>query len=281
MKVRRQDYSCLFFYYAGFSRMREFVFRALEKPTVRILVFHDVSSRLAASFRAQIGYLKEKANIAGLNDILEGRISFDRPNVAVTFDDGHRSWIDIVAPALEEFGVSATFFVSSGFIGLRSGAEAEFERNKLKRNKKTTGSLSVEGLKKLVEMGFTIGGHTRNHVNLAAIRGRDELLDEIIGDKQDLERLTGGKVEYFSYPFGIYRNERFDLAEVLKEAGYRGAVTVVSGPNAPGANAYLLRRDIVDASMPLPVFKARLHGNQDATAFLRKLLRMERHTPSA
>jgi peptidoglycan/xylan/chitin deacetylase (PgdA/CDA1 family) len=237
-------------------------------------VFHDVLPGQASSFREKLEVIKEVANIVSLDDIFDGRLSLGKINIAITFDDGFRGWVDNACAVLRNLGMSATFFVSSGFVGLQKDDEHDFLRNNLRSNNKTTGSLAAEELKKLVGQGFAIGGHTCNHINLEEIYDINELRNEIQKDKIELERITGTRVEYFSYPFGSYHNTRIDLQKILQEIGYRGAVTVVPGSITKNTNRYSLHRDIVSASMPMSVFKSRLFGNYDGVKFIRKLLRL-------
>jgi len=218
--------------------------------------------------------MKVISNIVSLDDILAGRMSRKKINVAITLDDGYRGWIDNVIPILRELGVTATFFVSSGFVGLRGEEERDFLRTHLRSNQKTTGCLTTEELRKLSKEGFSVGGHTCNHVNIAAVGDINELRREIKNDKMELEKITGTKVEYFAYPFGFYRNERIDLVQILRESGYRGALTLVPGIINACTDSYCLNRDLISASMPMPVFKARLLGNQDGVIFLRRMLRL-------
>jgi peptidoglycan/xylan/chitin deacetylase (PgdA/CDA1 family) len=269
--LRRQDLLCLSLYYLGFSWIRNLFFRVRRIPVARILAFHDVSPDQVQSFRKKIETVKAIGNIVSLDDILAGRMSPKKINVAITFDDGYRGWIDNVFPILRELGVTATFFVSSGFVGLRGEGERGFLRTNLKSNKKTTGSLTGKELRKLSKGGFSIGGHTCNHVNMAALSDINELRCEIQIDKMELEKITGTKVEYFAYPFGFYQNLRIDLVRILRESGYRGALTLVPGLINADTNSYCLHRDLVSASMPMPVFKARLLGNQDGVMFLRRM----------
>ncbi len=279
LSLRRQDLLCLSLYYLGFSRIRNLAFRCFRKPVARILAFHDVPDSLVTNFRVQIEVLKEEANIIGLDDLLAGKISWKKINVAITFDDGYRSWVDYVSPVLRDLGVTATFFVSSGLVIRRGKQETGFLRNDPKSRRQTGGCLSSVGLKKLVEDGFEIGGHTSNHVNLAEICDRNVLRSEIQKDKKKLETITGTTVKYFAYPFGFFRNAHIDLAQVLQEAGYRGAVTTVPGFNTLNTNRYLLHRDLVKASMPMPLFRARLRGNHDGVTWIRKLLRIQPGPP--
>lgn len=256
--------------------MRNLLYRWRRVPVVRILAFHDVHPGQVPSFRRQLEILKGEANIVSLGDILAGRLSWRRLNVAITFDDGYRGWLHNVCPALRDLGIGATFFVSSGFIGLVGEEERDFLRNNLKSDRPHSGVLDARELREIAAQGFAIGGHTRRHVNLAKVEDVDELRSEIEVDKAQLERMTGAKVEYFAYPFGASRHGRIDLARVLEECGYRGAVTLVPGPVTSGTDGYRLNRDLVNASMSVPVFRARLGGNHDGVAFVRRFLGLRR-----
>ena len=78
----------------------------------------------------------------------------------------------------ESFKSPATFFVSSGFIGLSKVEEEIFVRSRLKTDCQTTGGLTEDDVRRLAEEGFTIGGHTFTHVNLAEMSNRAEMLRE-------------------------------------------------------------------------------------------------------
>jgi peptidoglycan/xylan/chitin deacetylase (PgdA/CDA1 family) len=241
-------------------------------PIVRILAFHDVADNLAPQFRAQIAVLREHTNVISLDDLFAGRVSKSRTNVVITFDDGYRSWVDHAAPALRELAVPATFFVSSGLVG-RSATD-QFVRDSLRYLSEPTGCLDLDGIRRLAREGFTIGGHTRNHVNVGEICDEAQLRCEVLTDKAELERMTGSKVHYFAYPFGCYENSRFDVARILQDSGYRGAVTTLPGSNSLTTNRYLLRRDLVNPALPIAAFQARVFGNHDAVAFVRRALRV-------
>ena len=214
--IRRQDLLCLVLYYLGFSRIRNLCFRFRRMPIARIIAFHDVHSSQVLPFRKKLAILKKVANIVSLDDILAGRISWRQINVAITFDDGYRGWLDNVCPVLKEVGISATFFVSCGLVGLREEEEGDFLRNNVRSNGRTTGSLTAQELRTLARDGFTIGGHTCNHVNLAELCDINMVLSEIQKDKKELETITGTKVKYFAYPFGACNNAHIDLAQVLQ-----------------------------------------------------------------
>jgi peptidoglycan/xylan/chitin deacetylase (PgdA/CDA1 family) len=259
-------------YYLGFSSVRNAIFRLRRIPVVRILAFHDVADHLATQFRAQIAVLRKHTNVISLDDLFAGRVSRTQTNVVITFDDGYRSWVDHAAPALREFGVPATFFVSSGLVG-RSPTD-QFVRDNLRYMSEPTGCLDLDGLRRLAREGFTIGAHTTSHVNVGEISDEAELRRELLTDKAGLEAMTGTKVDYFAYPFGSYRNSRIHVIRLLQESGYRGAVTTVPGPNTPTTNQFLLRRDLVNPGLSMAAFKARVFGNHDPVMFVRRALRV-------
>jgi peptidoglycan/xylan/chitin deacetylase (PgdA/CDA1 family) len=273
MLIRRQDVGVLLLHYLGYSRIRHIVLRLQRRPVTTFVTFHDLPPEALGRFKEKLQFLKRSTNVVSLNDFFHGRLTSNKINVAITFDDGYKSWVSYAVPVLRELKLPAIFFISSGFIGLSKDSEAEFVRSKLlltMGNRRTTG-LNFEDVRRIVSEGFTVGGHTSNHSNLAVLRDGIQLRREIIEDKIRLESITGREIEYFAYPSGAYQNQVLDVAGVLKEAGYKGAVTTVSGFNSLGTNPYLLHRELTGASMPLAVFKARVYGNYEAVQFVKRI----------
>ena len=105
-KLRRQKNRCL---------------NRLDQPVV-VLVYHRVSTLpsdpqiLAVSpenFRAQLQFLKNNFPLVRFED---DWLHLKRPSVAITFDDGYADNALEALPILEDMGVPATFFVSTGSI---------------------------------------------------------------------------------------------------------------------------------------------------------------------
>ena len=95
-------------------------------PPVLVLLYHRVTSlpadpeMLAVSpenFHAQLRYLKEHFPIVRFD---ENWTTAPKPAVAITFDDGYADNALEALPILEDVGVAATFFISTGTIGTRS-----------------------------------------------------------------------------------------------------------------------------------------------------------------
>lgn len=196
-------------------------------------------------------------------------------NVVITFDDGFKSWVTTTLPILTDLNLSATFFISSGSINLTQKDEIDFTNKNLNKTY-GTGCLTFEDIKKIATENITIGGHTINHAHLSQLNDKEQILHEIIEDKKQLEEISNKKIDYFSYPFGEYHNRYFDLQEILKDAGYKGAVTLMPGINNQKTNPFLLFRMITGAKLDLNVFKAITYENSSAVYFLKKLFSMNR-----
>jgi peptidoglycan/xylan/chitin deacetylase (PgdA/CDA1 family) len=274
MLIRRQDFSVLILYWLGYSRIRNLLLRAQHKCVATFVCFHDLPSESIGCFKANLRFLKERTNVVTLDDFFAGKLSSKKINVVITFDDGYKSWITNVIPVLKHLGLPATFFISSGFIGLSETDQHEFMRLRLQvklEQRTQDGGLDVEDVRRLSEEGFAVGGHTVNHCNLAEVRDLVRLRSEIVEDKERLERIIGKKIAYFAYPFGSCQSAVTNLEEILRESGYEGAVTTVSGLNRVGStNPYFLHREITYTAMRGSVFRARVLGNYHLIGWLRQ-----------
>ncbi|MFC2160401.1 polysaccharide deacetylase family protein [Acidobacteriota bacterium] len=277
MRLRGKSLGILLFYYLGFSRIRNLALRLKQKPVTRFVIFHDILPEEKIRFQSHLLFLKKCTNVVSLDDFFSGRLSTEKINVVITFDDGYKSWISVALPILLKLKLPATFFVSSGFVGLSKEKEAEFLKSKMFLKlgpRKISGGLSFEDVTRIFNAGFTIGGHTINHSILEKITDSVQLRYEIEEDKTRLEKIIGQSIDYFAYPYGVCNNPKINLSEVLKEAGYKGAVTTSSGFNNKESDLYLLNREITYANMPERVFRARVYGNYDAVYFLKKRIQM-------
>jgi peptidoglycan/xylan/chitin deacetylase (PgdA/CDA1 family) len=89
-----------------------------ERPVARILMYHGTPRRDAASFERQLRWLKRRFNIVPLrtiaNAVSNGGTLADK--VALTFDDGLRSNVEVAYPLLHRLAIPATFFVCPGLV---------------------------------------------------------------------------------------------------------------------------------------------------------------------
>ena len=86
--------------------------------------------------------------------------------------------------------------------------------------------------------GHSIGAHTVHHLALTT-QSRETRRVEVAEDKAALEHVLGRPVRHFSYPYGDFDAE---LVAIVRDAGFRGAVTVEAGRVSCTTNRLLLPR---------------------------------------
>jgi peptidoglycan/xylan/chitin deacetylase (PgdA/CDA1 family) len=121
----------------------------------------------------------------------------------LTFDDGHRSDVEIAAPILQARGLTARFFITAGWTGTK------------------TGYMGWAEVRSLHEAGFSIGAHGWSH-KLLTHCGDDELQMELVQSRLTLEDKLGSSVVTMSLPGG--RSDRRVLA-ACAAAGYTQVYT--------------------------------------------------------
>lgn len=169
------------------------------------------------SFRSQMAWLVRN----GWRGLSVGEaLGYPSVNsVAITFDDGCETDLITAAPILNENGLNATFYVTSGFIG-------------------NPGHLSATQLRELHAFGFEIGCHSMTHAYLDDLDGA-ALRREIVDAGKQLEDMIGEKIKHFSCPGGRYNDRTCDAA---REAGYRSLATSRAHANSPATNPFSLGR---------------------------------------
>lgn len=108
----------------------------------------------------------------------------------------------------------------------------------------------------LIDSGVVeIGSHTMTHPNFAKI-DTESKKKELAQSKNMLEARFGVDIKTFAYPFGILKDEDPDL---VKEAGYLGAVTTVSGiDHREHYHPFLLKRLKISGKEGMLAFKLRM-----------------------
>jgi peptidoglycan/xylan/chitin deacetylase (PgdA/CDA1 family) len=126
--------------------------------------------------------------------------------VLLSVDDGYVDDVKTILPILQAHNFVATFYIITG----------RFHE---------PGFLNQTEVRRLDDAGMDIGAHTRTHVPLATLSSA-AMDDQILGSRDDLQRMLRHPVQWFAYPFGS-----FDAAVVaeLRRAGFVLAVTTNGG----------------------------------------------------
>lgn len=115
--------------------------------------------------------------------------------------------------------------------------------------------LSWDSLRTLSKEGVTLGAHTRTHPIMNNLT-HDDMYQEAVGSKQDLDRETGIDPDVFAYPSGIHNDNAVNTVE---QAGFTIAFTTERGTNEVGnADRFRLRRINVGTNTTIPILRAQL-----------------------
>ncbi len=119
---------------------------------------------------------------------LEGRI-------ALTFDDGFASVVELGAPLLAERGWPATVFAVAGHVG----GFNDWPSQPFRAPRRPLATAAQ--LRELAELGWEIGSHGLAHEPLARLEDR-RLKAEVADSRARLEDQLGVQVSSFAYPYG-------------------------------------------------------------------------------
>jgi peptidoglycan/xylan/chitin deacetylase (PgdA/CDA1 family) len=211
---------------------------------VPILVYHSIApahpgqsaeQRLldvdTAMFRRQMSYLAanryDVIPLGTLIDALQGSGRLPARPVVITFDDGWLSQYEHALPVLEQMHFTATFFV----ISLQVGRGSMY--------------MGVDDIKSLQKAGMTIASHSRTHPNLTRVSDA-QLREEVLGSRQDLQKMLGVAPDLFAYPYGSW-NRR--VAAAVQAAGYRAARAYPGGPWNDATDRYALHSVLATGDM--------------------------------
>jgi peptidoglycan/xylan/chitin deacetylase (PgdA/CDA1 family)/GT2 family glycosyltransferase len=136
----------------------------------------------------------------------------DAARFTLSFDDAHRSVLELAAPVLAELGVTATLFVATAWLGTSD----EW--------------LDGDELRRLRDLGWVIGAHSVTHPRMSwalydetPAQHAARLADECARSREELARALGAAPALFAYPYGEDPQSARDAA---RDAGFAAAFTV-------------------------------------------------------
>jgi peptidoglycan/xylan/chitin deacetylase (PgdA/CDA1 family) len=187
------------------------------------------------SFLHQMRYLKWRGyNTITLDELIKGlnsEIKLPSRSIVLTFDDGYEDNYTYAFPILKKFGFTATIFLITRDIdNLPDWPDSEETiREQL---------LSWNQIKEMSEYGINFQSHTHTHPSLPKLN-EQSIREEVLKSKKIIEDKLKNKVDFLCYPYGHFN---FKVEQVLKETGYKGAVTTKRGLVKDGDNPYHLNR---------------------------------------
>jgi peptidoglycan/xylan/chitin deacetylase (PgdA/CDA1 family) len=131
----------------------------------------------------------------------------DKPQLALTFDDGLLSVLTNAVPVLRHHGIPATAFVVTGWA---DGQVPESNRRLL---------LDWRGVNALREAGMSVASHSVTHPDFGRL-DPGEARRELEVSRERMSNMLGVETDEFAIPFGQSRNWTQAAGRVAAEVGY-------------------------------------------------------------
>jgi len=212
----------------------------LARKQVPILCYHQIRDWKASdsqsakdyiapvnTFKAHIKMLADSGYHSILPDQLYNYLAYgdalpSKP-VMITFDDTDYDQFAVGAKELKKYGFKGVYFIMTVSIG---------------KNGKVR-YMSKEDIKALSDAGNVIASHTYDHQNVKKLIGED-WVTQIDKPTKKLEEITGKKIDYFAYPFGLWNKQAIPE---LKKRGFKAAY-ILSTSRDENDPLYTIRRII-------------------------------------
>lgn len=205
-----------------------------------VLMYHDVAALHRSRFAQQCDTIVSLGRPVSLHD-LHGQDTATHDStwrIAVTFDDGFRSFAQVALPELEKRAIPSAIFVPTEW-ARRSGERSDDRLTLIDPD----GSPVPMTFDELAELPASVqlGSHSRTHVALPTIDDH-ALRDELEGSRDELATIAQSDIRIHAFPYGE-RDQRVDAA--AREAGYERCYGVA--PAVVRANGdYVVGRVQVD-----------------------------------
>lgn len=173
--------------FSGLMAIAHFLNR--KKP--KILMFHRISEGLNESgigkelFEKQIKYLAKHFDVISVKQMVEElRCGVVHNNaVAITFDDGHDDFYTVAWPTLKRYGLSATLYITTGFVDKKCWLWPDALRYIVENTKVEFCSISRESNRKIdLSCSDSAWNKLADHALSMKVSERDQFLKKIAND---------------------------------------------------------------------------------------------------
>lgn len=235
-----------------------FIYWFLPKPnrTASILMYHSVSDNKAfftvteEEFEKQIKYIKDNnlkaVKLSVLLNALKNKEDVSGL-VSLTFDDGYKDNFINAFPILMKYGIPASIFLATNFVGKFMSTSDSFNIEIMNRD---------DILNMLNSNLIEFLPHSMSHPIFNTI-GINEAIYEMKGSLDFLRKLDPGCSKIFAFPKGKFTKETVDY---LKNDDWLGAVSVLEGGTRLSDDLFILKRNSIDSKTSFLQFKSKVSG---------------------
>jgi peptidoglycan/xylan/chitin deacetylase (PgdA/CDA1 family) len=161
--------------------------------------------------------------------ITEGASLPQRP-VVITFDDGDEDVYTNAFPIMQQMDFRGVLYLVNNYIGAKD-------------------YLTIPEIIQLAAAGWEVGDHSLTHPHL--LSNPDQLHDEAVLSRSDLQATLGLPIETFAYPFGEADE---NIMAKISRYGYKAAVGLGPSTEQGPSNLFYLNRIVLDYTIDINKF---------------------------
>ncbi|MDD3114730.1 MAG: polysaccharide deacetylase family protein [Anaerovibrio sp.] len=201
-----------------------------DPRTVMVLNYHKIANEHKSlsvtlpDFEQHMKWLQEYGYTSitpeELYAFVVGGAALPEKPVLITFDDGYKDNYTNAYPIMKKYGFKGTIFVVTGFLGVYDNY------------------LTWDQARELSDNGFSIESHTHSHKSMTEASD-EEISRELTRSREKIKEKLGLEADFIAYPTGTYN---LHIADLVRQAGYKGAFTIKYDNVSRESNVYALER---------------------------------------
>jgi peptidoglycan/xylan/chitin deacetylase (PgdA/CDA1 family) len=217
-------------------------------------------------FERQMQALADYADVVPLHELHEATSRSDRPVACITIDDGYASVCEHAVPILQRYGLPATFFIPTAYIG--SDTPLPFDQwgqlNRHRVSPELWRAATWHELERVASTGLIqIGSHSHHHL-AGRVCTPTCLREETERSRDDLRQTLGpNHARAYAYPYGNSRlgDVPADYESAVRTAGYELAVTTDPGLATAASDPFRLPRLEMHQVDSASVLRSKVRGS--------------------
>ena len=149
--------------------------------------YHDIPPSEAERFEKQLSYFSKHFSSVSYEDLIQFHDNIwdkKKPGLIISFDDGYRSFYEVVAPLLKKYGFTGWFFIPPGVIDIpvedQPKKAAEHRLFPKRFNYGTSRVFLTWDQIFELDKNHVIGCHTLSHCRLQSTLSKKQLYQEIV-----------------------------------------------------------------------------------------------------
>lgn len=196
---------------------------------LRVVNYHATPTASAPTLRQQLAGFADRYDAVGVAELdaffATGRWPTSRPGLLPVFYEGYREGVDLVAPLLDEVGLTGWFFVCTGWVDTPPADQEAYS------HAHHLGATAADAGRDRIALTWTeiaalsvrhvVTPHTASHEQALGIRSTADAEREVAEPKRRMDAVTGQSAPAFAWLHGTPLGFAPAADSAVADAGYR------------------------------------------------------------